>query len=273
MFTVKNINFILALIFIFCIINLFIVILFKSEIVNFINSVFKSKYNRDLNWRINNNMLIKSVTTLTITYIVIIIILANKSSSIANCVNKSFSFVQNDTIKSILNIPLSKLSCIFGGIFIIYIIFFIIIISISKINIYDTALNTDIRGFGSSIENFVSKKVEGLETQKEPSETVNINSDNFYPVNNSRPHIKYNSKLSEFIEKIGSIVFADKFESKPECCEVNKNLSTGCLCVDQQSIDNMNKRFNNNTDDNNFLNSFVDFGYTNESNADGETLT
>ena len=269
MFSVKNINFILAIFFICSLINLLVMVMFKTNIIRFINTIFKSKYNEDLNWTMDSSVFLKILTTITVIFIVVIIILANNTYKIVNCLNKLRGFLKNNGISAIMKVPLPVFLCI--GI--LYFIFGIILISISKVNIRDLILNTDIRGLGDGIENFVSRKIEGLQSQQESKEEpININSnDNMYYLKDPR-NIKYDGKLSNIIEKIGSIVFADRFKCKPECCTLNKNKTTGCLCVEPQDIKMMNERFGNHKSGNTFLTNFIDTGEIDESTADGVTL-
>jgi hypothetical protein len=259
MFSVKNINFILAIFFICSIINLVVMVLLKTNIIKFINTIFKSKHNQELNWTMKPDIYLKILTTATLTSVVIIIILANNTNKLVKCLNKAFTFIKNnDSIFGITQVPLSKLLCIGAGITILYFIFGILLVSISKVNIRDTILNTDILGLGKSIEKFASNNIEGLKTQQnELDNTNNINTEQMFNLKDGR-NIEYGSKLSNYIEKIGSIIFADRFKCKPECCTLNKNLSTGCLCVKPDDMKFIDERGGNHKLENTFLNSFVD---------------
>jgi hypothetical protein len=270
MFSVKNINFILAIFFICSLINLLVMVMFKTNIIKFINTIFKSNYNENLNWTMNSSVFLKILTTITLIFIVVIIILANNTYKIVNCLNKLRGFLSSTGICGIMKLPASVFICI--GI--LYSVFSILLISISKVNIRDLILNTDIRGMGDGIENFVSGNIEGLDSQQQNVEKpIDINSsDNMYYLKDPRNINFGESKLSSFIEKIGSIVFADRFISKPECCTLNENLSTGCLCVEPEDIKMMSERYGNHKTGNTFLTSFTDTGGPDESTADGETL-
>ena len=254
MFTTKNIHYLLAL-FILCnIVNVVVILLLKSNILSFINKIFNSQHNKDLNWYADSKLLFKSLAMMSIYFIIVVLILVQYTPSVAKCLNHLKYLVRNNGIVDFNKIPLSLYGCIGTA----YLIFGITMISCTKVNIVEAMQNMDIRGVGASVENFVAGKREGYSSYSYDTNYKNL--DGNY-MNNHR-NIRYNNKLSKYIENIGSIFFGVGLESKPECCNSNQYTSSGCLCVNKDNIKNLQQRGGNHNLGETFLNSFVDLNRT-----------
>ena len=103
--------------------------------------------------------------------------------------------MRNNGIVDFNKIPLSLYGCIGTA----YLIFGITMISCTKVNIVEAMQNMDIRGVGASVENFVAGKREGYSSYSYDTNYKNL--DGNY-MNNHR-NIRYNNKLSKYIENIG----------------------------------------------------------------------
>jgi hypothetical protein len=263
MFTTKNIHYLLAL-FILCnIVNVVVILLLKSNILSFINKIFNSQHNKDLNWYADSKLLFKSLAMMSIYFIIVVLILVQYTPSVAKCLNHLKYLVRNNGIVDFNKIPLSLYGCIGTA----YLIFGITMISCTKVNIVEAMKNMDIRGVGASVEGFIVGKREGYTGISAESpytgysyDTNYKNSDGMYK--NDHRNIQYNSTLSKYIEKIGSIFFGVGLESRPECCNHNQYTSSGCLCVNKDNIKNIQQRGGNHKYGETFLNSFVDLKRT-----------
>ena len=255
MFTNNNIHYLLAL-FILCnIVNLVLILLLKTNILSFINNIFSSEYNRHLNWYADSKLLFKSLVMMTICFMVVVLLLVQYVPSVAKCLNQLKYVLSNNGIVDFNKIPLALWGCIGTA----YLIFGITIISCTKLNFLDTIKNIDIMGTGHSVETFVTGKREGYTSFN--SQKKNYKNQNGIYMNEHR-NIRYNNLLSKYIKKTGSIFFGVGLESKPECCNNNKYTSSGCLCVNQDNINNIQQRGNNHKLGETFLNSFVDLKRT-----------
>jgi len=260
MFTTNNIHYLLAL-FILCnIVNVVLILLLKSNILSFINNIFGSAHNRDLNWHADSKLLFKTLAMMSIYFIVVVLLLVQYTPLVAKCLNKLKYLLRNNGIVDFNKIPIALYGCIGTA----YLIFGITMISCSKINIVNVVKNMDIRGVGYSLESFISGKREGYSNYS--CDTNYKNLDGMYM--NDHRNIRYNNKLTKHIENIGSIFFGVGLESKPECCNNNKYKSSGCLCVDKDNIKNLRQRGGNHKFGETFLNSFVDLKRT---MVDGDT--
>lgn len=263
MFTTKNIHYLLALFVLCSVVNLVLILLLKSNILSFINNIFNSEYNKDLNWYADSKLLFKSLTLMSVYFIIFILLSVKYTPLIAKCLNQLKIILKNNGILDFSKIPLALYGCIGTA----YLIFGIMFTSCSKINIVEAMQNMDIRGIGASIEGFVKGEIEGYTGySSRPTHTnysYNTKYKNSYGnfINDSR-NIKYNSTLSKYIEKLGSIFFGLGLESRPECCNNNEYTSTGCLCVDSNDIKNVRERGGNHKLGDTFLNSFVDLKRT-----------
>jgi hypothetical protein len=263
MFTTKNIHYLLAL-FILCnIVNIVVILLLKSNILSFINNIFNSKHNKDLNWYADSKLLFKSLAMISIYFIAVVLVLVRYTPLVTKCLNHLKYILRNNGILDFNKIPLALYGCIGTA----YLIFGIVMISCSKVNVIEAMQNMDIRGVGSSLETFVTGKKEGYVGYTDTDGYTNYaydtkykNSDGLYM--NDHRNIQYNSTLSKYIQQFGSMFFGVGLESKPECCNNNEHTSTGCLCVNQDVIKNVRQRGGNHKLGESFLNSFVDLKRT-----------
>lgn len=254
MFSTKNIHYLLAL-FILCnIVNLVVILLLKSNILSFINKIFNTQYNKDLNWYADSKLLFKSLAMMSVYFIAVLLLLVQYTPLVTKCLNHLKYIMRHNGIVDFNKIPLALYGCIGTA----YLIFGIMMISCSKVNIVEAMENMDIRGVGASVEGFVTRKREGYSDYSYDTEYKN--SDGLYM--NDHRNIQYNSTLSKYIEKIGSIFFGHGHESRPECCNNNEYTSTGCLCVNPNDINNVRQRGGNHKFGETFLNSFVDLKRT-----------
>ena len=254
MFTTKNIHYILAL-FILCnIVNLVVILLLKSNILSFINNIFSSEYNNDLNWYADSKLLFKSLAMMSVYFIAVILLLVQYTPIVAKCLNQLKYLLRNNGIIDFNKIPLALYGCVGTA----YLIFGITLISCTKLNIIDAVKKMDIRGVGSSIEGLVKGKKEGYTGYSYGTNYKNL--DGMYM--NDHRNIQYNNKLSKFIENVGSIFFGVGLESKTGCCNDNKYTSSGCLCVNENNIKNLQQRGGNHKVGDTFLNSFADLKRT-----------
>lgn len=254
MFTTKNIHNLLAL-FILCnIVNVVLILLLKSNILSFINNIFSSEYNKDLNWYADSKLLFKSLAMMSIYFIVVVLLLVKYTPLVAKCLNQLKYLLRDNGILDFNKIPLALFGCIGTA----YLIFGITLISCSKINIFEAVKNMDIRGVGYSLEGFVRGKREGYSDYSYDTNYKNL--DGMYM--NEHRNIQYNNKLSKYIENVGSIFFGVGLESKTNCCNNNKFTSSGCLCVNDDNIKNLRERGGNHKLGETFLNSFTDLKRT-----------
>ena len=141
MFTTKNIHYLLAL-FILCnIVNVVLILLLKSNILSFINNIFGSAHNRDLNWHADSKLLFKTLAMMSIYFIVVVLLLVQYTPLVAKCLNKLKYLLRNNGIVDFNKIPIALYGCIGTA----YLIFGITMISCSKVNIVNVVKNMDIR--------------------------------------------------------------------------------------------------------------------------------
>jgi len=239
MFSTKNVHLLLALFFICNIINVVVFLLVKSNMLSIVNKIFNSKYNKDLKWYANSKLFVKTLVMMSVYFIVVILLLVKYTPLVTKCLNNLISIISNNVIIDFKKIPLSIVLCLGTS----YLIFGVLFFSCLRLNLTETCMNTDIRGVGDSVEGFISGKREGLTNY--PYETKYKKNVNGLYLNDHR-NIAYNSKLSNFIERAGSIFFGIGLESKPECCNSNDSTSTGCLCVNPEIVENVRIRAGNN---------------------------
>jgi hypothetical protein len=101
----------------------------------------------------------------------------------------------------------------------------IIIVSCLKINLADTIKNTDIEGFTNMLSMFGVGGKEPFTGKKN-----NIILDG----------IKY------FLGDKDVTTFKNEATVKPECCDINPEQTTGCVCVDPEDIEYIKNRGGNN---------------------------
>ena len=263
MFTVKNIHYALSLFIICNIVNVVVILLVRSKILSFINNIFSSEHNKDLNWYADSSVLFKSLAIISVYFIAVVLLLVQYTPLVTKCLNQLKCLLRNNGILDFNKIPLALYGCIGTA----YLIFGITLISCTKLNIIDSVKNMDIRGVGSSVEGFVSGRREGYSGVSSNSPysgySYNTNYKNVHGMyTNDHRNIQYNNKLSKYIEKIGSIFFGVGLENNPECCRDDKHSSNGCLCVNKNNIRQLKQRGGNHTLGETFLNSFVDIKRT-----------
>lgn len=100
----------------------------------------------------------------------------------------------------------------------------IVVLSCLKINIADTIKNTDIEGFTNALS------IGGGRKESFTGKKNNIILDG----------IKY------FLGDKDVTTFKNEATVKPECCDINPEQTTGCICVDPEDIEYIKHRGGNN---------------------------
>lgn len=186
---------------------------YRDTIITSINAILKSENNKKLNITFTKKHFNFFVFSSSVGYIGFLLFVYLNRNYLLNIMANSGIYVNR------------YLHIFIALVLLINTTLAIIVFSCLKINITDTIKNTDIEEFTNMLSS-----IGGGTTESFTGKRNNIILDG----------IKY------FLGDKDATTFKNEATVKPECCDINPEETTGCICVDPEDIEYIKQRGGNN---------------------------